>query len=165
MNPPPMTPLRRLIMPTFAALCASLVVYGAFAAVQARQDAISYTALRRLIEEGEIVSAQIPVYGTSVHGVLKDGTKFRAVVAESAHIADRLVDAGIETSFVLPSEDLESGITPVWRDIAMDLIPFLIFLAFVGFVVYAMKISQRKINQKTEEFYARLEKIMASSKK
>ncbi len=140
-------------------LCAASFAYGA----TGPKD-VAYSTLRRLADDGEIVSAQIPVYGNSVRGHLKDGSEIRALISDNQRVADLLVAAGVETRFVLPADKMESGIASVWRDIAMDLIPFLIFLVFVGFVVFAMKGWRQAIDQQTEAFFQRLEKCLAANK-
>ncbi len=116
---------------------------------------ISYSEFRQFIDAGEVVDAKIWDSGWWVTGTLSDGSKFGTSLNPSTHIADRLVDAGVSTKFVIsPPDDEETR--PLYLKIFYIILPLLIFL---GFLLFMMRGANRNIWKKNEEHLDKAERI------
>ncbi|MBB5518180.1 ATP-dependent zinc metalloprotease FtsH [Amphiplicatus metriothermophilus] len=96
-------------------------------------ERLSYSQFVTRIDEGAIRQAEID--GVNVKGALDNGRQFVAAIPEGAapQIADRLIAAGAETT-ITPVEEL-----PLALSLLFNILPFLIFLAFIFFVMRQMQ--------------------------
>ncbi len=94
---------------------------------------LTYTEFTQRIEGGSIKSAEID--GENVKGVLADGKSFVTAIPDGAGvaIADRLNAAKIETK-ITPKEQL-----PLLLSVLLNILPFLVFLAFIFIVMRQMQ--------------------------
>ena len=96
-------------------------------------ERLSYSQFVDRIGNGGVATAEID--GEKVAGSLSDGKQFVTSIPEGAGvtIADRLNAAGVETK-ITPPEEL-----PLALSILFNILPFLIFLAFIFFVMRQMQ--------------------------
>jgi cell division protease FtsH len=96
-------------------------------------ERLSYSKFTDRIAEGGVRTAEID--GERVKGRLADGNQFVTSIPDGAGatVADRLDQAGVETT-VAPAEEL-----PLALSILVNILPFLIFLAFIFFVMRQMQ--------------------------
>jgi cell division protease FtsH len=94
---------------------------------------LNYTQFTQKIESGAIKSAEID--GENVKGVLTDGKAFVTAIPDGAGVtvADRLNAAKIETK-IAPKEQL-----PLLLSVLLNILPFLVFLAFIFIVMRQMQ--------------------------
>ncbi|MEX0644924.1 MAG: ATP-dependent zinc metalloprotease FtsH [Parvularculaceae bacterium] len=93
----------------------------------------TYSEFVSRIEAGAIAKAKVD--GTHVTGEFTDGRRFETAITEGAGatIADKLNQAGVETT-IAPEEEL-----PIALQVLFNILPFLIFLAFIFFVMRQMQ--------------------------
>ncbi len=140
------------------ALTAAILVLVANAAAQdaeadgaAERSEISYSALRKLIDNGRVRGATISGDGWWVTVSTSDGSIHHTRVTPNTPIADRLVDAGVRTEFLHTDDDEE---LPLLLSLFFNILPLLIFIGFFWFVISRMK-------GKNSDYYSRAEKLNA----
>ncbi|MGE0407990.1 MAG: ATP-dependent zinc metalloprotease FtsH [Amphiplicatus sp.] len=96
-------------------------------------ERLSYSQFISRIDGHSIASAKVD--GAQVTGQLSDGKPFSTPIPEGAGpvIADKLDAAGVETT-IAPEEEL-----PIALQVLFNILPFLIFLAFIFFVMRQMQ--------------------------
>lgn len=96
-------------------------------------ERLSYSEFAERIDNRTIKTAEID--GSTVTGTLDGGEQYVTAIREDAvvDIADRLNQAGVETE-ITPIEQL-----PLALSILFQLLPFLIFLAFIFFIMRQMQ--------------------------
>jgi cell division protease FtsH len=99
----------------------------------ASAEKLSYSQFISRIEAGAIKSAEID--GARVTGAFADGKQFVTSIPDGAgaQLADRLNGANVDTN-VKPPEEL-----PLALSLLFNILPFLIFLAFIFFVMRQMQ--------------------------
>lgn len=152
----------RISMIVFALLALTSTAHSA-----ADSSFSSYSELRSHIELGNIASATITDDGRLVVSELKNGDTIVTHVSQNTPIADRMVDAGIPTSFTYDQDPK----TPLWLSIFFNILPFLIFLAFFFFVMRSVRKSTggqegyiSRAEKLQNEFLTRLEKLLLESR-
>lgn len=125
-------------------------------------EQIDYNELRNLIDEGQIDSARVLRDGWWVTVRTKEGEFFDTKVTPQTPIADHLYDAGIPVKFEHWSEDDDE--MPLWLRLFLNVLPLIIFIAFVGVVHFGMKKANTGYYSRAEklqnEFLDRLEKLL-----
>ncbi|NWG71465.1 MAG: ATP-dependent metallopeptidase FtsH/Yme1/Tma family protein [Parvularculaceae bacterium] len=96
-------------------------------------DPLTYSQFMDKVGEGAV--KQVKVDGARVVGELADGKKFHTIVPEEAvgALADRLDTANVNIEFAQPEE------LPLALSLLFNILPFLIFLAFIFFVMRQMQ--------------------------
>ncbi|MEZ5894891.1 MAG: ATP-dependent zinc metalloprotease FtsH [Parvularculaceae bacterium] len=96
-------------------------------------ERLTYSDFVTRIDAGEIQAAEIDK--GNVKGTLSDGTTFVTAIPEEAGVAvaDKLNAAGAKTS-IKPEEQL-----PLALSLLFNILPFLIFLAFIFFIMRQMQ--------------------------
>ena len=118
-------------------------------------EQIDYSDLRSRVDAGEVESARIFNDGTWVTIKTKDGEFFDTRVTSQTPVADHLYEAGIPVKFELGDQGDESAEVDKekqWEEILLNLLPLLIFFAFVGLVAWFM-------NRQGSNYYSRAEAI------
>ena len=94
---------------------------------------LTYSEFIQRIDNGSVTRAEID--GENVTGELSSGGKFETSIPilAGSDIANRLNDAGVET-VIAPEEEL-----PLLLTVLVNILPFLIFIAFIFFVMRQMQ--------------------------
>jgi len=152
-------------MKLFLLIAFSSLLFGLSAFAQGGENVepiateISYSELRDLIGAGEIAEASISDSGWWVTVVTVEGSKHYALVTPYTQIADRLVDAGVETRFLASGADDEESRLPAWLSVVFNLLPFAIFLVFLWFIMFVIRGANKKIFAKNDDHLTRAEQI------
>ena len=92
---------------------------------------LTYSEFSDRLDKGDIKDANID--DERVEGTLANGDKYLTTVPRGAQVADRLVEAGVPTD-IKPDEEL-----PLLLSILVNVLPFIIFLAFIFFIMRQMQ--------------------------
>ena len=96
-------------------------------------ERLTYSDFTTKVTTGSVTTAKVD--GTRVTGALSDGKQFVTAIPDGAGaaIADKLDKAGVKTE-IAPEEQL-----PLALSLLFNILPFLIFLAFIFFVMRQMQ--------------------------
>ncbi len=92
---------------------------------------LNYTQFSNELTAGNIKDATID--DGTILGSLSDGTPYSVTVGKSENIAERLNEAGVVTT-IKPDEEL-----PLLLSVLLNIFPFLLFIAFLFFVMRQMQ--------------------------
>ena len=92
---------------------------------------LSYSEFSTLLEQGDIRNAVVDE--GKIQGTLADGGSYSTNVGTEENIAKRLNDAGVQTTVKVKEE------LPLALSIIVNVLPFVIFLAFIFFVMRQMQ--------------------------
>ncbi|MEL6112997.1 MAG: ATP-dependent zinc metalloprotease FtsH [Pseudomonadota bacterium] len=101
------------------------------ASTDTKVSKLSYTEFSKQLDQGNIRRATVD--GGKIEGTLADGTNYVTNVGAENDIAKRLNDAGVQTTVKMKEE------LPLALSILVQVLPFLIFLAFIVFVMRQMQ--------------------------
>ncbi|MEO1425866.1 MAG: ATP-dependent metallopeptidase FtsH/Yme1/Tma family protein, partial [Pseudomonadota bacterium] len=101
------------------------------ASTDTKVSKLSYTEFSKQLDQGNIRRATVD--GGKIEGTLADGTSYVTNVGAENDIAKRLNEAGVQTTVKMKEE------LPLALSILVQVLPFLIFLAFIFFVMRQMQ--------------------------
>jgi|GEM_PF-7069365 len=137
--------------------CAHAVAQEKIEPQQKERTEVTYSEIRKLIENGEVKSASVTGDGWWVSVVTIDGNRSYAQVTPQTPIADHLYDAGIPVKIVHWNEDEDE--TPLWLKVFYNVLPLLIFIVFFVFVMFLLRGVNGKVFKKNDEHLAKAEAI------
>ena len=136
-------------------------------------EEVNYSTYRAALDNSRIAQAGINRRGSLVFYIEKSGDKYFLTVPDISSAADRLADVGAEVDYYsyFPSSEEpydENDELPLWLSLFVNILPLLIFFAFIFFVFRSMRSGTdqaKEINeearQMNREFLERLEEVLS----
>lgn len=129
-------------------------------------EKISYSELRKLIDDGQIEEARVLNDGWWVTVKTKDGDYFDTRVTPQTPIADHFYDAGVTVS--IRHNNIEGDELPKWLSLFLNILPLLIFFVFFAVIMFFMRKANGGYYSRAEkmqaDFFERLEKLLTEHK-
>ncbi len=129
-------------------------------------EKISYSELRKLIDDDQIEEARVLNDGWWVTVKTKDGEFFDIRVTPQTPIADHFYDAGVPVS--IRHKSVEDDELPYWLSLFLNILPLLIFIVFFAGIMFFMKRNgggyYARAEQINKDFLDRLEKLLTEHK-
>jgi ATP-dependent Zn protease len=138
--------------------------------IETKSKEVSYSDIRKLIDEGVVERGKVTNDGWWVTVYTKEGDRYFSPVTPQTPIADHLYEAGVPVLIEHYKEEPqeEEDKLPTWLSLLINLLPLLIFLLFVGGVFLFSRKGANNYYSRAEkmnaEFLERLEKALMERK-